>query len=281
MSKRHSGSARDRKNDSDNPAVESGIDALGFQNSRLKWIISGLILFHLFAVVLPPLAFQTTNASGRSPLVGNLLRPFEGYAQFMHMDRGYAFFAPDPGPSRLIQAARTAADGSVTEQMYPDRDDQWPRLLYHRHFMLSEYLSQIYWPPGPPVDLFEIDPVEAQRWQQGRGLYEYVRQSMIDHLKTENEGREVAIRRLEHVLMTREDFLAEPIPLDDPRLYNVLVDQPLFSDAIAPAEDTEIIPSPGVQNNAAAAGDDAAGDGKAGDGNVSDGAGVGDDGESN
>jgi hypothetical protein len=206
-------------------------------------MISVLILFHLCAVILPPLAFQTSGVDGPSPLIGTLIRPFAGYGQFLYLDRGYAFFAPDPGPSHLIQAATTGPDESITERMYPDRKDHWPRLLYHRHFMLSEYLNEVYWPPGPPDEMFQIDPAGAEIWQQRRGRYEYVRQSMIDHLQAENEGREVAIRRIEHLLPGLQDFVAEPIALDDPRMYRVLLDQPVFSDEIAPAT-TEEIPSP-------------------------------------
>lgn len=213
---------------------------------RLKWIASALIVFHLLAVALPPLAFQTINLDGPSPLVGTLIRPFQGYGQFLYIDRGYAFFAPDPGPSHLIQAAVTQPDGSLVETMYPDREDQWPRLLYHRHFMLAEYLHEIYWPPGPPNEMFESDPEAALLWQQRRGRYEYVRKSLVDHLQHVNEGRPVAIRRLEHGLPSLTDYVREPIELVDERLYRVLLDQPIYSDEIAPATETEVIPAPAV-----------------------------------
>ena len=219
---------------------------------RFKWIASAAIVFHLLAVVLPPLAFQTISLEGPSPLIGTLIRPFQGYGQFLYLDRGYAFFAPDPGPSHLIQAAVTDDDGEVTETMYPDLDRQWPRLLYHRHFMLTEYLHEIYWPPGPPNEMFETDPPAARLWQQRRSRYEYVRKSMVDHLRHVNDGRQVAILRIEHGLPPLANFIEEPIELDDPRLYSVLLDQPIISDAIAPAQNspnqsTEEIPAPAVQ----------------------------------
>ena len=255
MSKRQSASSRKRSKASieSDAAFDapSGLRPDGEREGdarfrRFKIIASVLILFHLMAVALPPLAFQTSSIDGPSPLVGTLIRPFAGYGQFLHMDRGYAFFAPDPGASHLIQAASAAADGTLTEQMYPDREDQWPRLLYHRHFMLSEYLNEVYWPPGPPDEMFETDKPAAELWQQRRGRYEYIRQSMVDHLKSENEGRDVAIRRIEHGLPGLLDFVEEPIALNDPRLYNVLLDQPIFSDEMAPATSTEEIPSPPV-----------------------------------
>ncbi|QDV86870.1 hypothetical protein TBK1r_58950 [Stieleria magnilauensis] len=265
MSKRRSPSNRTQRDASSGPEPLAGHDeadgpldqpADEAAPRRWKLIASGLILFHLLAVVLPPLAFQTFSLDGPSPLVGTLIRPFAGYGQFLHMDRGYAFFAPDPGPSHLIQAASTNADGTLTERMYPDRNDQWPRLLYHRHFMLAEFLNDSYWPPGPPNEMFESDRPAAELWQQRRGRYEWIRQSMVDHLKSVNEGREVAIRRLEHGLPGLQEYTEEPIALDDPRLYNVLLDQPIFSDEIAPAPvTTEVIPAPEVNGGADGDGD--------------------------
>jgi len=223
--------------------------------SRKRWFFSGLIVFHLLAVVLPPLAFQTASSGSQSSLVQALLRPVAGYGQFLHLDRGYAFFAPDPGPSRLIQVAVVAPDGSVTESMYPDLQSQWPRLLYHRHFMLTEFLSNIYQPPGPPDEMFQSDPLGAEMWQRARGRYEFVRKSMVDHLRSVHDGRPVAIRRVEHAIPALPEYNAEPIPLSDPRLYNILLDQPVFSDQMAPAdgsppaeatpaEESEVIPPP-------------------------------------
>ncbi|OYP34232.1 hypothetical protein CGZ80_15725 [Rhodopirellula sp. MGV] len=220
-------------------------------SKRRRLIISGLLLFHLLAVALPPLAFQTTTVDGPSPLIDVLIRPFRGYGEFLHLNRGYAFFAPDPGPSHLFQAALTQPDQSISEQLYPDLKQQWPRLLYHRHFMLAEFLHASYWPPGPPDDMFETDRAAAELWQQRRARYEFIRQSLVDHLQHENGGRHVALRRIEHGLPSLSNYQAEPIELSDERLYRILLDQPVFSDQIAPVpvEDaeqvsTEVIPVP-------------------------------------
>ena len=227
--------------DGSEPVIGAGI-------RRFKIVASVLILFHLSAVGLPPLAFQTSGESGPSPLMGILIRPFAGYSQFLHMNRGYAFFAPNPPvASSLIQAAIVSPNGTVTETMYPDRQQQWPRLLYHRHFMLTEFLNRVYFPPGPPDELYESDPEAAEDWKRRRGLYEYVRLSMVNHLENENEGREVAIRRIEHVVPALQSFQQQPIALTDERLYQVLLDQPIYSDDIAPTESTEEIPAPQVE----------------------------------
>ncbi len=201
---------------------------------RIKWLVSILLCAHLLALVMPPLAFQTRGALGDSPSVQTLLSVVRHYAQFMYVDRGYAFFAPDPGPSHLIQAAITDASGNTVEKMIPSLDDQWPRLLYHRHFMLAEYLNEIYQPPNPPEEIARLDPVGAQLWAQSRARYEYVRQSVVDHLKHQNKGQRVVIRRVEHVLPGFIEMARDPIALNDPRLYRVLPDQ-----ALDPAQSNE------------------------------------------
>ena len=68
---------------------------------------------------------------------------------------------------------------------------------------------------------------------------------MVEHLKTVNAGREVAIRRIEHGLPGLQDYREEPIALTDPRLYSVLLDQVVIPDELNP-DSTEEIPASGV-----------------------------------
>ncbi len=183
---------------------------------------------HLWAVASPPLAFQTRGPLGGSPSVATLAAPVRGYGEFLYLNRGYAFFAPDPGPSHLIQAAYTDTTGKVDEELFPDRTRQWPRLLYHRHFMLTEFLHEIYQPPGPPPQLREVDANAARAWSAARGRYESVRQSYVNHLKSiHGESRDVAIRRIEHRIPSFVELMARPTPLSDPSLYGVLADVPI------------------------------------------------------
>ena len=194
---------------------------------RVKVLLSFLLTAHLFALVLPPLSVQTRGPIGPSPSVSTGLEWVEPYSQLLYIDRGYAFFAPDPGPSHLIQAAITGPDGQRREKIYPDIEQQRPRLLYHRHFMLSEFLQEIYHPPGPPEELQKVDPQEAQYWSVARARYESVRQSIMDHLRHEYSGNDVAIARIEHLLPNLIDYQQEPVELTDERLYRVLLDQPI------------------------------------------------------
>ncbi|MEL6105482.1 MAG: hypothetical protein AAFU85_05585 [Planctomycetota bacterium] len=235
--------SQDEDREDDDALFETAADHAGpGLSSRIKACLSFAIVFHLLAVFLPPLLFQTQGMMGGSSLIGALSRPFIGYGQFLYLDRGYAFFAPDPGPSRVMQVAVVSEDGSIEETLYPDRERQWPRLLYHRHFMLTEYLSESYVEPGPPQILFESDPDEALWWERRRARYEFLRQSMVDHLKTKHPGKEVALRRVVHYIPALEDFQAEPIALNDSRLYEPLLDQATYEVVEEPP--TEVIPLP-------------------------------------
>ena len=203
---------------------------------------------HLLAVSIPPLAFQANGPLGLSPAVETALGPVEGYSQFMYLDRGYAFFAPDPGPSHLIQAGLTDGSGNLTEQMYPDLEQQWPRLLYHRHFMLAEYLNDAHQPPGPPAELIEADAEAATNWRNARARYEHLRMSMTKHLEHANPGSTAAIRRIEHLIPDLLEYREEPIALTDQRLYEVLLDKPTAlqaeGDLVAPERALEEIAVP-------------------------------------
>tara|TARA_R110002049_G_scaffold2750_7_gene22080 strand:- start:18861 stop:19724 length:864 start_codon:yes stop_codon:yes gene_type:complete len=229
-----------------------------------KLIASGVLVFHLVALVGPPLSLQTQGPLGSSPSVAMLMQPVRWYCQSFYLDRGYAFFAPDPGPSHLIQAATTQSDGSRVEQMYPDLQQQWPRLLYHRYFMLAEFLTEIHQPPGPPAELFEAQREEAEAWVRSRARYEHVRQSMIEHLKHSNGNDNVAIRRIEHLIPDFISLSVDDVALTDEDLYRVLLDRPIISDIARgpvpgrtqelPVAVPETIPPPVAEQEQSAAG---------------------------
>jgi hypothetical protein len=192
-----------------------------------------------------------------SPSVASVVTPVEPYAQMLYLNRGYAFFAPDPGPSHLFQVAVKRADGTTQEILFPDRDQQWPRLAYHRHFMLAEYWTEIYQPPGPPPELAKEEPEAAEAWKSARKRYESIRQSFAKHIEATDPGCEVVgVRRIEHRIPLFEDYRNNPIKLNDPSLYRVMLDQPIVAGAsgrgdasredvlLAPAKPTETVPVP-------------------------------------
>lgn len=203
-----------------------------------------MILAHLSAVIAPPLAFQSRGPRGLSPSVSLLLSPLAAYGQFLYLDRGYAFFAPDPGPSHLMRVeissgennSAEANDANVETRLYPSLDDQWPRLLYHRHFMLAEFLNDAYQPalPGEAAKLVGSDlPIEELKaWRMGRQRYEMIADSMIRHLQKKFDAQDVKIDRLEHMIPDFVPYANEPTPLNDPPTYVLLEDIPITLDTL-------------------------------------------------
>jgi hypothetical protein len=84
---------------------------------------------------------------GDSVIGAELKKLYHPYITATFLDHSYKFFAPNPGPSHLVRYDLYFADGSSRvnrdDQILPDRVGHWPRLLYHRHFMLTEFMN---WP---------------------------------------------------------------------------------------------------------------------------------------
>ncbi|MGV3485482.1 MAG: hypothetical protein ACO1RT_13785 [Planctomycetaceae bacterium] len=195
-----------------------------FANRRVRFGISVLLIGHLWAVVGRPFEFATQGPFGSSPSASAFYAPIRGYSQFAYLDHGYAFFAPDPGPSHFIQAAITDSEGVRVEKKYPDLSQQWPRLLYHRHFMLAEFLNDVHHPPGdPPAEIAE-DAAASAAWVRARRRYEDVRDSILNHLRYRYPRSEVAIRRMEHRQPGLPEFLQGEVGTRDESLLRVLFD---------------------------------------------------------
>ena len=100
----------------------------------IRWLASGLLCAHLLAIFSAPWSFPAPS-SQLSRVIAGFFQPYQTATFTRH---GYRFFAPDPGPAHLIRYEIEMADGNVITGKIPDRDQIWPRLLYHRHFMISE-----------------------------------------------------------------------------------------------------------------------------------------------
>ena len=188
----------------------------------VKLIITSLIVVHLLAIVLPPLSFQARGRSGVSPFIGRLVAPIEAYCQFLYLNRGYAFFAPDPGPSHLIQVRVQDTEGHDEEMFYPDINRKWPRLLYHRYFMLAEYLNEVYRPSVESGSEYSQEELGILRKERER--YDLIRNSYSLHLQNVHGGKQVSLRRIEHLLPRYDLYRQAPRPLNDPTSYRVLLD---------------------------------------------------------
>lgn len=207
-----------------------------------KWWLSGLLVLHLLAIVAEPFQFFTRSPRGTSPAADVIRSGLAPYVEFAYLNHGYFFFAPEPGPSHLLECTLTFADGREARLRFPDRKAQWPRLLYHRHFMLAEFLHQLHVPP-PPTDA-SIDPQLFRDWRRERQRYEMIRDSMIEHLKQRYGAAKVEITRLEHRLPSSEEVLDRGLPLDAPELYVPLPDEPVESFSPAPSNQPSPLTAP-------------------------------------
>ena len=206
-----------------------------------KWGISGLVLLHLLAVTAEPFRFFTRSARGTSPAADPARWALAAYIEMAYLNHGYFFFAPEPGPSHLMECRLEMPDSSQVSLRFPDKRKQWPRLLYHRHFMLAEFLNQLHVPPVDAVVVRE-DPSLAEAWQAERVMFERVRDSMSQHVANKFGASSAQIERLEHRLPSDDEVFRQRLALDSPTLYVTLPDAP---PAISPP--TAKLPSAGWQ----------------------------------
>ena len=159
----------------------------------VRAVASAGLLLYLAAVVVPPLA----GPPPASELAVTALQPLRPLVGALYLGHGYRFFAPDPGPGHSIQWSMEFADGSTRRGTIPDRDADWPRLLYHRRFMISEKLSGLV----PPADA----PEEARR--QSRGDWQPLVKDLAGHLLRRHGGDRVTLQLTEHYLPTPEEVV--------------------------------------------------------------------------
>lgn len=217
-----------------------------------KWrlLLSLLLVIHVTAVFAEPFRFFTRSSQRAfSPDAGYVRSWLSAYIDFAYLHHGYFFFAPNPGPSHLISAqiGKVTPPNQPKEIIIPDKTVQWPRLYYHRHFMLSEFLHNSFAPPEQPEEA-AFDPVIDQQWRRDRELYVAVKSSIENRFRVTQKTEDVLIRRIEHALPNDIQVYREKWKLNDPRLYIVLPESlteqtpPLLTPPLAPAIPTTSLP---------------------------------------
>jgi hypothetical protein len=147
------------------------------------------LVYHLFAILVGPAS--VSPSSGFQQQCWLLARP---YLQSLYLNHGWHYFSPEPGRSTLLSYTLRHADGSVETGRLPNRDIQ-PRLLYHRYFMLTEFLGN-------------SDPAEQSLWHRA-----YARA-----LCRQSGAQRVSLSRVFHDLPLAERILAGGT-LDDPEFF--------------------------------------------------------------
>ena len=181
--------------------------------------ISLLLVAHLTGMFIFPFAAATEF---QSPAAMPIFRAMLPYNTAMYLDHGYAFFAPNPGASHLVRYKLEFADGrEPIERTFPDIERHWPRLLYHRHFMLAEHLNANFVPPEPPL---EANDREWKLWRERRDTYEKQWRSFENHLLETYQADKITMLRIEHEIPFQSQF-ERGLPLDKESLF-VPLDQP-------------------------------------------------------
>jgi hypothetical protein len=132
--------------------------------------------------------------------------PMQWYLDVLYVNHGYSFFAPDPGAGKLVRWEVLNAQGAVTKQgEFPNKKEQWPRLRYHRHFMLADQAGA-----GPEE---ERDPdLWKRKYMEG-----YAR-----HILRESDGAAVRVRWIEHRPL-EPGAAFDGAKLDDPSTYRQIL----------------------------------------------------------
>ncbi|QDT14596.1 hypothetical protein [Alienimonas californiensis] len=106
--------------------------------TRCLWAAAHLALaYHLISLAIGPAAMMPPSSEVQRTILAGSQR----YLRALYLEHGYHYFAPEPGPSTLLKYEGTRPDGSRVAGVIPDVDGHFPRLLYHRHFMLTERLA--------------------------------------------------------------------------------------------------------------------------------------------
>lgn len=171
----------------------------------VRLFISLLIVWHFTGVFLAALSLPPS-----SQLVVDIAQqpPMQWYLDALYLNQGHSFFAPEVGPGHLIRYELFDQSGRALEQgELPSRKEHWPRLRYHRHFMLADQAS------------FPGDKEISDYWQR-KYLESYAR-----HLLRINENAQsVRLRRIAHWPLPRSLAVEQQRTLTDPEGYEVLME---------------------------------------------------------
>jgi hypothetical protein len=130
------------------------------------WLVSGLLLFHLAAILACEVAGQVNSSS----LENDVGQWFWWYVVLTHQEVAHSYFAPEPDPATPIVTARLQFAGGKPDQTIrlPDSSTR-PRIRYLRQLALAWHL--------------------VHEWSQERGLPRpYWAASYARHLCRANPG---------------------------------------------------------------------------------------------
>jgi hypothetical protein len=177
---------------------------------RSRIAISAVVMYHLLAVFLG----AWMGSPPTSPFADAIARPFRTYIGLADLNHGYRFFAPNPGPSHLFRYRLVFADGKMRDGFFPDREEHWPRLFYHRYFMLSENLNVLR--PGSPSR--DLSKAESEQLLRG---FRALADSYAAELLRKNDAMRIDWEYVRHYQALPDDVLGGR-ELADEEFYETL-----------------------------------------------------------
>ena len=213
--------------------------------SKLKRrLVSLAIVAFLFVLIIGPLS----NPVASPYLSGPIAEKISPIQRALFLGHGYRFFGPDPGPGHLLVYQGQRADGSQFEGVFPDSNNHWPRLLYHRWFMLSEtvfnehllllsesefeqrseeYKRQIaeYQKAGKlkfAKELIAERDLEAHQYRESRVRVELLGAAIANVLSQRNDAQSIKLFMQVRQIPLAEE-VASGVNLDDPGLLSELL----------------------------------------------------------
>jgi hypothetical protein len=165
----------------------------------VRLVLSLLLIWHVLAVFMAPFSIPPSSFLARTIAQDSFMQK---YLDLLYLNHGYHFFAPDPGPGHLIRYQVVDERGqTIVQGEFPNLEDEWPRLRYHRHFMLTDQLLM----PFP-------NEREAERFAQNR-MNAYAR-----HLLRAYDGYEARLTLVRHDLLSPRERLND-VPLNASHKY--------------------------------------------------------------
>ncbi len=203
-------------------------DAAASQSSwslRTKVVASILFAAHIFAVFAapsaapPPASYSWNWLAGRIDGREGLISP---YLRAVYIKHGYRFFAPNPGPSHLVRFEIDLRGGGQIEGHFPNTEDQFPRLLYHRMFMISETAFNLASPVSEIPAAGTLNELERIEFDKQLAAANELAKSISRRLLREHDGRSIRLYLVTHEIPFPGDVVRGQ-QLNDPSLY---VEQP-------------------------------------------------------
>lgn len=156
-------------------------------------LVNCWLVYHLLALVTAPASVPPASSLEQSSWL-----LFQPYLQTLYLNHGYHYFAPQPAESTLVAYVAKLEDGREITGRIPNFGIK-PRLLYHRHFMLTEFLA--------------IPNDQEEMWHR----------SYARHVCRKHHAASVSLTRVTHLLPSME-AIREGAVLDHPDSYE---EQPL------------------------------------------------------